>query len=175
MKTKKTITITLDGNKLVAEKCEDGKALKSFVMGSVDDPSAFDRLARLAFNQVMPIPSVEKRVDESVVITRKGNLITAKRYIGEDFIGAAEVCSMDFAHAANTVLYHLSLATPLYNGKIVCINSGSDTFTKGKLYEVKNGCILNDDGQQYCGLNDINTINAIMEATIGATFIEFIE
>lgn len=36
-----------------------------------------------------------------------------------------------------------------YNGKIVCIKTGYDWWTIGKVYEVKDGIITRDDGEQY--------------------------
>lgn len=37
----------------------------------------------------------------------------------------------------------------VYNGKVVCIKTGYDWWTVGKVYEVKDGIITRDDGEQY--------------------------
>lgn len=39
-----------------------------------------------------------------------------------------------------------------YNGKVVCVESNSNRFTGGKIYEVKDGIICSDDSEQFpCG------------------------
>ena len=47
-----------------------------------------------------------------------------------------------------------------YNGKIICYEeNGSSFFTKGKVYEVKNGVIISDDGlnsREFKTLDEIN-------------------
>lgn len=36
-----------------------------------------------------------------------------------------------------------------YNGKVVCIKAGTDSWTVGKVYEVKDGCAISDMGWQH--------------------------
>lgn len=57
-----------------------------------------------------------------------------------------------------------------YTGKVVCI-SGNKFFTKGKVYEVENGAVCDDEGGVYACLEGVFD----MCAQLNAEFIEFVE
>lgn len=48
----------------------------------------------------------------------------------------------------------------VYNGKVVCIKSGYDWWTVGKVYEVKDGIITSNDGDAYPKLNNYRYCDA---------------
>ena len=56
----------------------------------------------------------------------------------------------------------------LYNGKVVCVESKSDTLTKGKIYNVVNGVFTYDNGEESLEYKDFEDIQA-------SFFSEFIE
>ena len=92
--------------------------------------------------------------NEKIVITTDGVTTTARKYDGKNFIKEAKaVCSKDdtfnFDVGAKLAMERLLEEKPkLYNGKVVCVSSGlySLGYTKGKIYQFENGCVVDDDG-----------------------------
>ena len=61
----------------------------------------------------------------------------------------------------------------LYNGKVVCINTGNrDLFTKGRIYNFADGKVMYDDGILCCGT--YRTLEQI-NGTFAGEFIEIVE
>ena len=62
-----------------------------------------------------------------------------------------------------------------YSGKIVCVSGKEGVFTKGKVYTVKDGTLLSDDGLKHpfvtLPYESVQDINERLEAE----FIELIE
>lgn len=91
---------------------------------------------------------------EKIVITSDGVTTTARKYDGKNLIKEAKaVCSKDdtfnFDVGAKLAMDRLAENKPkLYNGKVVCVSSSiySLGYTKGKIYQFKNGYMVDDDG-----------------------------
>ena len=92
---------------------------------------------------------------EKIVITSDGVTTTARKYDGKNLIKEAKaVCSKDdtfnFDVGAKLATERLMAEDKpkLYNGKVVCVSSGihSVGYTKGKIYQFENGCVVDDDG-----------------------------
>ncbi len=91
---------------------------------------------------------------EKIVVTSDGVTITARKYDGKKLVKETKaVCSKDdefnFDVGAKLAMERLLEDKPkLYNGKVVCVSSGIYSFgyTKGKIYQFKNGYTVDDDG-----------------------------
>lgn len=59
----------------------------------------------------------------------------------------------------------------MYSGKIVCVQACSDSFTRGKIYEVDNGTLVDDNGDEYKNLRCFNDIRYSLESE----FIEIVD
>jgi hypothetical protein len=125
--------------------------------------------------------------DEKIVITTDGKTTTAKMYEGKKVVKEAKaVCSPDdefnFNIGATIALERLTgyvhgqlestLEETWYNGKVVCVDNvlNETLYTSGKIYEFKNGYMMNND--------NINTrFHNFKEFTsfTGSKFIEVVE
>lgn len=94
--------------------------------------------------------------------------------------GIARCCpedTFDYITGVTLALNRLREKLELYNGKIVCIKSGN-SFTKGRIYEVINGILKDDDGDNRPWDKTVHTIEEINEifGRFGSTeFIEVVE
>ena len=97
---------------------------------------------------------LETACAEKIIITSDGVTTTARKYDGKKVVKEAKaVCSKDdnfnFDVGAKLAMERLLEDKPkLYNGKVVCLSSGlySLGYTKGKIYQFKNGYTVDDDG-----------------------------
>lgn len=92
---------------------------------------------------------------EKIVITSDGVTTTARKYDGKKIVKEAKaVCSkddtFDFNVGVKLAMERLMKEDKpkLYNGKVVCVSSNSFAlgYTKGKIYQFRNGRTLDDDG-----------------------------
>ena len=92
---------------------------------------------------------------EKIVITTDGKTTTARKYYGKNLVKEANaVCSKDdefnFDVGAKLAMERLMAEdkSKYYNGKVVCVSSSiySLGYTKGKIYQFKNGYMVDDDG-----------------------------
>lgn len=92
---------------------------------------------------------------EKIVVTSDGVTTTARKYDGKKVVKETKaVCSKDdtfnFDVGAKLAMERLVAEEKpkLYNGKVVCMSSGlySLGYTKGKIYQFKNGYTVDDDG-----------------------------
>lgn len=92
-----------------------------------------------------------------IIITTDGKTTTAKLYEDKKIIRSSEAkCSpndkFNFMVGAKLAMDRLEKKIEYesyYNGKVVCIQSSFAWWTKGKIYEVKNGVIYDDDGNRF--------------------------
>lgn len=103
----------------------------------------------------------EKVAEEKIVITHDGKVTTATLYgeFGNKETATARCApedTFDFTVGAALALERLNekieeAKNPLYNGKVVCIDTkfNGEFYTKGKIYQIKNGQITADDGRQF--------------------------
>lgn len=97
-----------------------------------------------------------------IVITSDGVTTTATKRIGKEIIAKATAkCSPEdqfsYNEGARIAFERLQGRDPFaqanmeqyYNGKVVCIKSGYPWWTVGKAYNVVDGVITADDGDQY--------------------------
>lgn len=118
----------------------------------------------------------EAVVDEKIVITHDNKTTTATLYRGDEKVVTTARCApedkFDFMVGAVIALTRLNkeINTPkIYNGKVVCIKAGTDHWTVGKVYEVKNGFVTSDKGlehprygEPYSDVEDIRHIGCIV-------------
>lgn len=108
-----------------------------------------------------------ERCDKKVVITVDGKTTLARLYEGDKVIRSAEAkCSPDdkfnFDVGAEIAFKRLIETQPApveekpWSGKVICLDPkrNPDLYTKGKVYEVKNGYILKDDSGTPVGAGD---------------------
>lgn len=81
-----------------------------------------------------------------------------------------EVCKALFGIKETKAKTEEVPAPKYYTGKVVCI-SGNKSFTKGKVYNVEDGNVIDDEGYVYSFLEGIYD----MCAQLNAEFIEFVE
>lgn len=96
-----------------------------------------------------------------------------KRYHEDEYnVGAAcvEVCKKLFGVENAEEKSEESPAPKYYTGKVVCIER-NPWFTQGKVYEVKDGNVIDDQGSIYSFIEGVND----MCAQIKVEFIEFVE
>lgn len=92
--------------------------------------------------------------NKKVVITTDGKTTLARLYEGNKVTKSAKAeCSpddkFDFEKGATLAysrLFDTDFESKPYNGKIVCVKSPVRYYTVGKIYEVKNGRVVCDDG-----------------------------
>lgn len=97
------------------------------------------------------------------------------RYYADEYnasTACVEVCKKLFGikEAENIEKNEETPMPKYYTGKVVCI-SGNKFFTKGKVYEVEDGNVIDDEGSIYSFLEGIYD----MCAQLNAEFIEFVE
>lgn len=124
----------------------------------------------------------EYKTNKSITITTDGyKVVTATLYDenGEQLRKETAKCSpedvFDFEVGAKLAVERLFQKINKeikWNAKVVCVRSKSISYTKGKIYEVKNGKITNNIGEDlihsYESMDDLN-------AWTGAKFIEVVE
>lgn len=95
----------------------------------------------------------EKANDKKIVITTDGTETIARLYEGKKVVKTATAkCSpddtFDFETGARLAYDRLMGDEPqYYNGKVVCVKAGGCyAYTVGKIYEFKDGRIVNDRG-----------------------------
>lgn len=96
-----------------------------------------------------------------------------KRYHEDEYnVGTAcvEVCKKLFGVENAEEKSEESPAPKYYTGKVVCIER-NPWFTQGKVYEVKDGNVIDDQGSIYSFIEGVND----MCAQIKVEFIEFVE
>lgn len=108
----------------------------------------------------------ENHTEHKIVITADGNVTLARLYYDKTVIKSATAkCSpddkFDFATGAKIAFARLigeekaeqEKKPQYYNGKVVCVRTGHSWWTVGKVYNVVDGVITADDGDQYpkCG------------------------
>lgn len=129
---------------------------------------------------IMPAPfDRERTVADLIVNGRIVDTITVSRWHDEDEydvgIAAYEVVKKMFNIKDKTVEKVDDTATAKpewFNGKVVCTNiSKYSLFTKGKIYEVKDGVLTDDNGGRY---HQIKSVAEINERVI-SQFIEVVE
>lgn len=109
--------------------------------------------------------------NEKIVITSDGVTTIARKYEGKNLIKEAKaVCSKDdefnFDVGAKLAMERLLEEKPkLYNGKVVCVdNKGNELcYTKGKIYEFKDGKGRDDRGLIIGGY-DISSFKDLQDA-----------
>ena len=99
-----------------------------------------------------------------------------ERYHDDEYdvgVACAEVIKRMFGDraVASPSSKNVAIEIPPYNQKVVCI-TGSEMFTQGVIYEIKDGVIKDDDGVEYyktfINLDDLNN-------RFSAKFIELVE
>ena len=119
---------------------------------------------------IMPAPfDRERTVADLIVNGRIVDTITVSRWHEEDEydIGVA-------AYEAIKQMFDIkdkkiekvsdNKTTPKwFNGKVVCVK-GNLTFTKGKIYDVVDGALIDNVGDKFCYFTDVNDMNSRMKA-----------
>lgn len=129
-----------------------------------------------------PLMVTEKAIDlispEKIIIYRNGSEVIAKN-TATGKIGVAK-CNpadeFDFNTGAKLAFERLTNPEPekpkYYTGKVVCIDSKTSSFTKGKIYVVTNGNLNSNDGvyeyHRFTSFADI-------QGTLASEFIELVE
>ena len=118
-----------------------------------------------------------------IVITTKGNEVTARLYDGKKIVKSATAkCSpkdeFDFLTGAKIAFERLTKPEEkpkYYNGKAVCVKTCCpEWFTVGKVYEFIDGKCIDDDGDKrltHKGVETLEEFNEIMNVE----FIELVE
>ena len=123
-------------------------------------------------------------IDEkpSIHIYQDGSEVKAIKKLGKEIVKTSVAkCSpedeFDFNKGASLAFKRLFEPT-LYNAKLVCVDNGTDDFKVGRIYEVKDGLLLSDDGDKYgkdifngIPFKELKEINKIMKPD----FIELVE
>ena len=84
---------------------------------------------------------------EKIIITHDYKTTTATLYRGNEKVVATIKCApedkFDFMIGAKLAMERLNdeINPKYYNGKVVCIKAGTDHWTVGKVYEVKDGIV----------------------------------
>lgn len=123
--------------------------------------------------------------DEKIVITTDGVTTTAKKYDGKKIVKEAKaVCSKDdtfnFDVGAKLAMERLMKEDKpnLYNGKVVCVDIGNavQVYTKGKIYQFRDGVAYNDAGCRFhCCVNHPITSFDELRGKSFATWLEVVE
>lgn len=120
--------------------------------------------------------------NEKIVITHDGKVTTATMYgvMGTKTTATARCApedKFDFEVGAKLAMERLmeKVNPPVpkyYSGKVVCIHSPSSWWTKGKIYSVMNGIIIDDDGDKRY---DDDPITPEFNGVYGRMFLPIIE
>lgn len=100
------------------------------------------------------IAGLAETFNHKIIITSDGKETLARMYDGKTVVKSAKaICcpddTFDFKTGAELAFDRLIRESPkYYNGKVVCI-SELPGFTKGKVYEFKNGYTTSDDGDKF--------------------------
>lgn len=128
---------------------------------------------------IQPAPfDRERAVADLIVNGRIVDTVTVSRWHDEDEydVGAAayEAVKKLFDIKDKTAK-DIEKNTPLkyYTGKVFCTRD-TDVFTKGKIYEVNNGNIVNDEGDEFVRFESFEELNEC-PSTCDAEFIEVAE
>lgn len=123
---------------------------------------------------------------EVIVIYRENNKITAlNKATGEK---ATARChpndKFDFLTGAKVAFDRLvppakqkEEPKKLYNGKVVCVESWTVAFTVGKIYEFKDGYLIDDEGDKFpwWGFPPVHTLSELTDRGFKSRFIEVVE
>lgn len=115
---------------------------------------------------------------EKIIIYRNGAEVVAKNTTtGKTGVARCNPADeFDFNIGAKLAFERLTNPEPekpkYYSGKIVCTKSLTSSFTKGKIYEVKNGVLYSDDGQYKDPL--FTSFYEIL-ASMASEFVELVE
>ena len=128
---------------------------------------------------IMPAPfDRERTVADLIVNGRIVDTITVSRWHEEDKydvgIAAYEVVKKMFSikdKAVGKVNDTAIKELEWFNGKVVCIRNASPSFTRGKIYQVTNGELADNDGFVYERFTDVAEMNRRMNSR----FIEVVE
>lgn len=121
---------------------------------------------------------------EKIVITTDGVTTIARKYDGKKLIKEAKaVCSkddtFDFNVGVKLAMERLLEEKPkLYNGKVVCVDIGNavQVYTKGKVYQFRDGVAYNDAGCRFhCCVNHPITSFDDLRMKSFATWLEVVE
>ena len=117
-----------------------------------------DDICSMLWSEVHSIIPTEQKI----VITHDGKTTTATMYEENKKVKTATAkCAPEDTFDFNTgaeIAFNRLVGKPCgeeapkpkyYNGKVVCIKSGYDWWTVGKVYEVKDGVITANDGYTY--------------------------
>ena len=128
---------------------------------------------------IMPAPfDRERTVADLIVNGRIVDTVTVSRWHDEDEydVGTAayEVVKKMFSikdKAVGKVNDTAIKELEWFNGKVVCIQSASPSFTRGKIYQVTNGELADNEGFVYERFTDVAEMNRRMNSR----FIEVVE
>ena len=120
--------------------------------------------------------------NECIVIYRNGNSVIAKdRVTGKKAEAKRHPDDeFDFMKGAKLALERLSQPKEekpnYFNGKVVCVEKKNDFFTKGKIYEFKNGISVDDVGDRFPFASDpIKSVEDLSHGWVKSKFIEIVE
>lgn len=114
---------------------------------------------------------LEPVCNKKIVITTDGVITTAREYEGKRIIKEAKaICSdkdpFDFEIGCGIAVSRLigdaipKESTPLYNGKVICVNShDSPLYQTGKIYEFVNGNLTENGVPLLCMPADVNIMS----------------
>lgn len=140
------------------EKAND----KDNVWGISIAPAPFDR---------------ERTVADLIVNGRIVDTVTVSRWHDEDEydvgVAAYEVVKKMFEIKDKAKETEKPAIVKYYTGKVVC-TCDTDVFTKGKIYEVNNGTVVNDEGDEFVRFVSVEDLNEC-PSTQDAQFIEVVE
>ena len=116
---------------------------------------------------------------EKIIIYRNGSEVIAKNTAtGKTGVAKCNPADeFDFNIGAKLAFKHLmnskSVKPKYYSGKVVCVSSNSSFYTKGKIYEIKDGVGKDDEGDTmtYKPVKSFEEFNQKMLST----FIELVE
>lgn len=147
-----TIVIYRKGQEVIATNKITGK--KAIAKCSPVDEFKFEVGAKLAFDRLISIekPKVFK-IGDDVIANEKANsryAITKEGWKGT----VIEICDggkrIKVKNGADTFWVESEYFDPdenqYYNSEVFCIRSNDPSFTFGKIYEIKDGKIIDDDG-----------------------------
>jgi len=164
-----TIVIYRKKGDVIALDKSTGKSAKATC--SKDDTFDFYVGAKLAFERLMKfIPESPKfKVGDKVIGNKKANdryTITKEGWRGT----VTEVYDDGYFHAGGFNLdpeyFDLDTTPDYYSGKVVCVKAACG-FTKGKIYEVKDGKLGDDDGDirpSFCFLRSFDHMTRVFAA-----------
>lgn len=154
-----TIVIYRNGNEVIALDKSTGK--KAVAKCSSKDEFDFSIGAKLAFERLFRDPH-EFKVGDKIIgtaeaskhygITREGWIGTVTEVVGSWIRARSDFNDTEFD--LNPKYFVLANPTtekakPKYfNGKVVCIKAKTSDFTEGKIYEIKDGVGLDNDGDK---------------------------